>query len=251
MVVGLDKFREFFAEFHDSYTIIGGAACDILFESAGLSFRPTKDIDLVLSVEVVGLAFGQRFREFLDAGGYRAREQSTGHREFYRFHRLRDDSFPFMIEIFSREPNEIELPVDIGVRRLEVEAGLVSLSALLLNPAYFEAMQRGKKLVDGVAILDESLLIPFKAKAFVDLSTRRARGETVRRVDMKKHRNDVFRLSQLLADMPVDVGETLQEDMRVFLELVEKDSSFDPQTFDVPVTREEGILFLRRVYRLS
>lgn len=29
MVVGLEKFREFFAEFHDSYTIIGGATCDI------------------------------------------------------------------------------------------------------------------------------------------------------------------------------------------------------------------------------
>lgn len=202
MVVGLEKFREFFAEFHDSYTIIGGAACDILFEAAGLSFRATKDIDLVLSVEVVGLAFGQRFREFLDAGGYQAREQSTGHREFYRFHRPQDDSFPFMIEIFSREPGELKLPSDIGVRRLKVEAGLVSLSAILLDPAYFEALQRGKKLVDGVAILDESMLIPFKAKAFVDLSARRARGETVRRgghahsPSLKSSSNTTVKMSQ-------------------------------------------------------
>lgn len=30
MVVGLDKFKEAFADFKDNYVIIGGTACDII-----------------------------------------------------------------------------------------------------------------------------------------------------------------------------------------------------------------------------
>ena len=60
-----------------------------------------------------------------------------------------------------------------GIVRLEVEADVVSLSAILLDPIYFEALQTGKRVEDGVTILDQSILIPFKAKAFLDLTRRR------------------------------------------------------------------------------
>ena len=33
MVKGLDTFRKYFADYEDQYVLIGGAACDILFES--------------------------------------------------------------------------------------------------------------------------------------------------------------------------------------------------------------------------
>lgn len=59
---------------------------------------------MVLCVEVVDAAFGNSFKEFLDAGGYQARERSTGEKEFYRFHKPSDEGFPFMIELFSRKP---------------------------------------------------------------------------------------------------------------------------------------------------
>ena len=52
MVAGIEKFREYFAAHEDQYAIIGGAACDLLFNAAGLDFRATKDIDMVLCVEV-------------------------------------------------------------------------------------------------------------------------------------------------------------------------------------------------------
>jgi hypothetical protein len=84
MVKGIEKFREHFAGHEDQYAIIGGAACDLLFGEAGLPFRATKDIDMVLCVEVVDGAFGERFSAFLDAGGYEARERSGGKKEFYR-----------------------------------------------------------------------------------------------------------------------------------------------------------------------
>ena len=51
MIKGLDAFKEYFSEFNEQYVIIGGAACDIIFENMNLSFRATKDIDMVLIVE--------------------------------------------------------------------------------------------------------------------------------------------------------------------------------------------------------
>ena len=84
MVAGIEKFREYFVAHEDQYAIIGGAACDLLFNAAGLDFRATKDIDMVLCVEVVDAASGTAVGSFLDAGGYQARERSDGTKEFYR-----------------------------------------------------------------------------------------------------------------------------------------------------------------------
>ncbi|MCP1927424.1 hypothetical protein [Bradyrhizobium elkanii] len=41
MVAGIEKFREFFAGHEDHYAIIGGTACDLLFDAAGLPTPPT------------------------------------------------------------------------------------------------------------------------------------------------------------------------------------------------------------------
>ena len=53
MVKGLAKFREQFRSHAGQYVLIGGAACDLLMEEAGLEFRATKDLDIVLSVEAL------------------------------------------------------------------------------------------------------------------------------------------------------------------------------------------------------
>ena len=39
MVKGLDTFRNHFAGYEEQYVLIGGAACDIVFESNDASFR--------------------------------------------------------------------------------------------------------------------------------------------------------------------------------------------------------------------
>ena len=53
MVKGLPKFEEYFSKYSDNYILIGGAACDIHIEDAGLTFRATKDLDIVLIVEAL------------------------------------------------------------------------------------------------------------------------------------------------------------------------------------------------------
>ena len=253
MVVGLDKFREHFAGHEDQYVLIGGAACDLIFTEAGLPFRGTKDLDLVLCVEVVNVDFATSFRNFLEAGGYKARQKGGGHKEFYRFHEPKDASYPYMIELFSRHPDGFQLPDDFGITKVPVDEDILSLSAILLDDNYYAALQDSRITIDGVSLLREELLIPFKAKAFLDLTLRKANGDkTVKSKDIKKHRKDVFRLAQLLpADLRVDVAESIRNDFQEFLNVVRDDETLDPKSFGVALSRAEGIALLESVYAVG
>ena len=79
MVVGMQRFREHFRGFERAFVVIGGAACDEWLSSQGLVFRGTKDIDVVLIIEALDVAFVRRFWEFVDAGGTKpGREKRDG-----------------------------------------------------------------------------------------------------------------------------------------------------------------------------
>lgn len=251
MVVGLDKFRKHFSEYQTQYALIGGVACDLLFTDSGLAFRATKDFDVVLCVEVVDAAFATAFREFLEVGGYEAREQSDGRKTYCRFYRPKDDKYPHMIELFSRRPNGLQLSDDMAMTKVAVDDDQLSLSAILLDDEYYAAMQGSKTVIDGVSIVDQDLLIPFKAKARLDLVRRKANGDNVDSKHIKKHRNDVFRLAQLLApEGHVEVSHGIANDLRDFLNNIPSDENFDPSAFGVPLTRNEGTALLQSVYRL-
>ena len=43
MVRGIEKFKEHFKGFEGKYTLIGGVACGLLLDDAGLEFRGTQD----------------------------------------------------------------------------------------------------------------------------------------------------------------------------------------------------------------
>lgn len=250
--MGIDKFREHFAGHDEQYALIGGAACDLIFEEAGLPFRATKDLDMVLSVEVVDAEFATTFVQFLESGGYQAREKSDGDKEFFRFHQPTDKGYPFMIELFSRQPKGLVLPDHVGVTRLKVEDDIISLSAILLDDDYYAAVQDSKTVIDGISILEESLLIPFKARAFLDLTQQRADGGEVNAKDIKKHRNDVFRLLQLIPqDGRIAVPEPILADLARFIASIENDESVDPQSFGVDFTRAEGLELLKNAYGLG
>jgi hypothetical protein len=206
-------------------SIIGGAACDLLFGAARLSFRATKDIDMVLCVEVVDAAFG---------------EKPT------------DENYPFMIELFSRKPGTLQLPEDAEIIPIAVDDDLLSLSAILLDDDNYQALQSRKRMVDGVPVLDEAILIPFKARAFLDLIDRAADGEKIDDKNIKKHRNDVFRLLRLLpGDAKIEMPEQIRSDLRRFLDVIGKDQTLDPKSFDVQMSRAEGMELLRSAYGLS
>ena len=242
MVRGLDRFRAYFAGHEESYALIGGAACDILFGEAGLPFRATKDFDIVLCVEVVGVEFGTVFADFLEAGGYRARERSTGRREFYRFHRPADETFPAMIELFARRPETLEPPNGAELSPIPVEEDVISLSAILLDDDYFDALQKARRVIDEISLVDETILIPFKARAFLDLSGRKANGEDVDARHIRKHRADVFRLAQLLPGSgKLPLADPIRADLAEFLGQVARDPDFDYKGLKLPLRRSQEI----------
>jgi hypothetical protein len=77
MVRGLAVFQAWFEDVKNQYVLIGGTAASITMNQAGLPFRGTKDLDIVLHVEVLTPAFGRKFWEFVQAGGYQKKETDS------------------------------------------------------------------------------------------------------------------------------------------------------------------------------
>jgi hypothetical protein len=247
---GIDKFREYFKEHSAAYVLIGGTACDLLFTDAGLPYRATKDIDIVLCVEVVDAALAKQFAAFIDAADYEVRAMHDGEKKFYRFAKPKDAAFPAMIELFARPRTALGLPDTDKYVRLSVEEDIISLSALLLDENYYALLQSGRSTIDEVSIANEDILIPFKARAFLDLTSRKAGGGQVDSKDIEKHRNDVFRLLQLVpGDRVIALTDPVKADLNLFVAAMTNEN-VDPKSFKVPITKEEGVAALQRAYGL-
>ena len=73
-------------------------------------------------------------------------------------------------------------------------------------------------MIDGIPVLSPTCLIPFKVKAWLDLKERKMNGEQVDSKNIKKHKNDVFRLAQLItANTRQVLSPEIAEDMKKFL----------------------------------
>lgn len=128
---------------------------------------------------------------------------------------------------------------------------MVSLSAILLDDAYFGALQTARRQINGITIIDETLLIPFKTRAVLDLTDRHRKGANVDRKDIRKHRNDVFRLAQLLPEDALGtLPEPIHRDIQTFVDMTRADQTLDPKAFGVPFARDEAIDLLCKVYGL-
>lgn len=224
MVKGIDSFKKWFKGCEEQYAIIGGTACDILMTEEGLNFRATKDLDLVLIVEAVDAKFGKKFWEYVTQAGYECRDKSSGVPQFYRFSHPITNQYPSVIELFTRKPDAIQLPKDAVLTPLRIDENISSLSAILLDESYYDFLKQGKVTVGGVTVLDAAYLIPFKAKAWLDLTDRHDKGEQVDSKKIKKHKNDVFRLTELINPMvKVAVPRGVYADIQEFLQRMKKE----------------------------
>jgi hypothetical protein len=164
-------------------------------EQVGLEFRATKDLDIVLHVEALNPAFGATFWKFIQNGGYAVREASATNKPvLYRFQKPTNPRYPFMLELFSRSPDGIQLPEGSGLTPIPFDDAVSSLSAILLNEAYYNFILSARRQGSGLTWMGEDRLIPLKAHAWLDLSMRKERGEQVDSMNIRKHGNDVIRL---------------------------------------------------------
>ena len=252
MVNGFTTFKGQFKGYEDQYVIIGGTACDLIMESEELPFRATKDIDIVLIVESMTAEFGRRFWEYITEAGYEHLNKSSGKVQFYRFTSPKSKDYPYMIELFSRNPEFIVLSDDAILTPLPIDDEVSSLSAILLNEAYYELLKEGHTVIDGIPVLKPTCLIPFKAKAWLDLNERKNAGEHVDSKNIRKHKNDVFRLAQLLtADTKQSIIPEIAEDMKSFLTAMESED-VDLKSISVRGTDKKTIMsMMYRCYGLQ
>jgi hypothetical protein len=252
MVKGIDRFRAHFEDFSDRYVLIGGAACYLALDEAGLEFRATKDLDIVLCVEALDTEFAKAFWDFVELGKYKNTQKSSGKKLFYRFYDPEDATFPYMLELFSRIPDALKLSDDAHLTPIPVNEEQSSLSAILLDKGYYDFIRNSKIDSDGIPTVPPEIIVPLKARAWLDLIERRDAGKKVDEHDIKKHKNDIFRLFQVIEpDKRVSLPDVIKGDMQSFLEAVIADPPPTLKPFGLGNTKfDEIVELIRTIYEL-
>ena len=238
----LMSFREAFRDYADCYTVIGGTACFILLDEAELEFRATKDIDMILILEDRGDAFVVAFWNYIVEGGYTCGwKESEVH--YYRFTNPKE-GYPGRIELFSKKG---DFNVDSRIKPVHISDDISSLSAIVLDDDFYDFMMQGRRVIDGISILDVEHLIPFKMYAWLNNRKLCAEGKQVNSDDIKKHKNDVFRLIELInTDTRIDTKGNVRTCVDEFLsEIV-----IEPVSSSVlgTITKDEAIRIFKNVY---
>ena len=258
VIKGLETFRDHFKNYNDSYVILGGTACREWFFEADLDFRLTKDVDMVLLLEAMGENFFQHFWDYLKAGGYSRWERADGYKTVFRFVEPVSEDYPYMIELLAH-PLDVKVPENQNIVRLKPGEGLSSLSAILLDGDYYQLLLKHRKeSASGLPLVLPEMLLLLKAKAYLNLLEDKKNGKAIKDRDLKKHRNDVFRLVYLLpATLEMEMPDSVATDLRNFLEIFTPESdqwkgisqALRESRLEVRQA-EELLLFIKSAYNL-
>lgn len=224
MVRGLEKFKEYFDAYPDNYVIIGGTACDIIIDEAGFAPRATKDIDIILVVEALSVEFVKQFWDFIHDGNYERKEKNDDERKYYRFIKPEDNDFPYQIELFSRNPDLLDLEDGTHLTPIPVEDNLISLSAILLDDDFYHYIIEHSVMEDGLHLANIEALIVLKAKAYLEIAERIANGGKGNGKHLRKHKGDIFRLAVMLTDEEIfELDGRIKTDMQAFVDAIAND----------------------------
>lgn len=202
----------------------------------------------MLHMEALTPAFGTAFWAFVEKGGYKIRQSGQAGRPIlYRFQKPTASGFPAMLELFCRAPEGIRLAEGAHLTPIPFEEAVASLSAILLDDDYYTFLINGRRNVGGLPWLGAEQLIPLKACAWLDLSTRKIGGEKIDSKDIRKHGNDVIRLAQLLApDTQVPLAPRIADDFERFLASLIVDGTYSPKDLQLHLSLTDVIERLRQ-----
>lgn len=232
-------FRRMFQDFEDYYVLIGGTATSIVLDAHGFESRTTKDYDMVIIDELKNKEFYDTLLNFLELGEYEG-SQKGEKSQLFRFI-TKKEGFPEMIELFSILP---EYPL----KKVSRETPLhfdddASLSALLLDRDYYQLLVNEREMINGYSVLSNRGLIIYKAKAWLDMSKRTLNGERGLTKKLKKHLNDIMRLTVILHENDklsnLNVSTSVKLDMQEFIRLLSHDIQLIPQNDDILLSKDE------------
>ena len=224
MVRGLQLFSAWFEKYTDQYILIGGTAASLAMNAAGVEFRQTKDLDIVIHVEILKSEFVATFWEFIKAGQYEIKLSGLqGKPCLYRFQKPADDEFPYMIELFARAPIGLEIAFGHKLIPLRGKDLVSSLSAILLDDNYYKFILENRVIKSELPVIAEVGLIPLKALAWLNLKESKEAGEQIDSRDIKKHLNDIEIISRILTpNSTVDIPEKILSDLSKFIAEIKK-----------------------------
>ena len=239
----LMSFRDSFREYTDYYTVIGGTACMILMEEASRDFRATKDVDMILIMEDGGKEFCKTFWEYILRGKYTCGWNGS-EPHYYRFTEP-VPGFPSQIELFSRRA---DFELDSRIIPVHIDNDVSSLSAIALDDDFYSFMKSCRRVVDGISVLGAEYIIPFKMYAWLNNMDLKKQGMRVDSHDIKKHKNDVFRLLPLInPDVKIKTDGKVRNAVVSFIDNMDSETVSN-EFLSNGRTKEELLEIFRKVY---
>jgi hypothetical protein len=118
--------------------------------------------------------------------------------------------------LFSRKPESIKISENSHLTLIPSAEDISSLSAIIIEDEYYNFIKNNKHLLDNFSVLNIAGLIALKIKAFFDLINRKTDNTLDR--EISKHRNDVIRLTSLLADSDkIQTPQQIKNNIEEFL----------------------------------
>ena len=147
--------------------------------------------------------------------------------------------------MFSRRA---DFELDSRIIPVHIDDDVSSLSAIALDEDFYAFMKEGRRVVDDISILGAEYIIPFKMYAWLNNTDLKKRGEKVNSDDIKKHKNDVFRLLPLInPDVKIQTGGNVRGTVLSFIEKMGSEAVAD-EFLSNGRTKEETLDIFRKVY---
>jgi hypothetical protein len=109
-------------------------------------------------------------------------------------------------------------------------------------------MKSGRRIVDGISILGAEHIIPFKMYAWLNNIELKKQGIKLNTDDIKKHKNDVFRLLPLInPDVNIQTFGSVRRKVLDFIEKMGSETIAD-ELLTNGRTKDEALDIFRKVY---
>ena len=189
--VGLSHFQDYCKNFQEHYVVVGGFATIMLLDKELQDHgKATFDIDLVL-LTTTSVEMSKKIKEYVQEGEYTIQIGDKDQYRYYRFIEPKKENFAKEIELFASNENDLNLEDSQRIIPIDPEDGLYSLSAIMLDPEYFNMIKDNVEKDLRAPCTNTQATIMLKMSAFNDL-------KKASNKKWKKHRSDILKLSLLL-----------------------------------------------------
>lgn len=194
----------FLGKHKNDYFIIGGHAAAYNLSLQGLSFRVTRDYDIVLVSEIENDDFANDLTSLLESGGYQfGYKASTNKKTAYRFESPKNDNYPEIIEFFVKEGAYIQ-SLDNRFAKLNIVVDEDKISAMVLNKEIYEFSKEHVIEINGLMFVDKPCLIALKSYAYLE-NLKLYKESKVKSDDYKKHARDILRIIGAFTPLEVNI----------------------------------------------